>query len=192
MNELRITVENGKASVFTPYNSGFVSRIKGIGGAKWNPSNKCWTIPEDAIEVARGIMREVYGAADNDVAETVKVKVTALNLITKDLAPIELMGKVLSSARGRDSGAKPGNDVAYISGKPSSGGSAKNWESTISEGAVIVLSNVNKNLYEKYMETPDTNYKVELVKESHSKNALLKEKEQLLARLKEIEAELNK
>ena len=61
---MRIDVKDGVANVYTPYNPDFVRKIKGIGGAKWNGSKKCWTIPEFAIEAAREIMCEVYGYSD--------------------------------------------------------------------------------------------------------------------------------
>ena len=58
---MKIEVMNGKANVYTPYNPDFVKKVKGIGGAKWNGSEKCWEIPETAIEAARAIMCEVFG-----------------------------------------------------------------------------------------------------------------------------------
>lgn len=191
MNNMKIEIENGKAKLFTPYNPIFVSKIKGIGSAKWNRDDKCWTVPEDNIEEAREIMRSAYGAADDDVAETVKVKVTVLECVWADCRPYTLMGKVLSKAYGRDSDAKPGEDVAYISGYCRSGGSAKNWESQVDKGSVIVLNNVNKTLYEKYLESPSEDLKVELMESKKNKEELLKEKTQLLERLEEIEKELN-
>lgn len=190
MNNMKIEVENGKAKLFTPYNPTFVTKIKGIGSAKWNSEDRCWMIPEENIEEAREIMRSVYGAADNDVAETVKVKVTVLECVWAKRRPYTLMGKVLSKAYGRDSDATPGEDVAYISGYCRSGGSVKNWESQVDKGSVIVLSNVNKTLYELYLENPNEDLKVELMESKKSKNELLKEKEQLLERLNEIEKEL--
>ena len=33
---LKITVENGTANIYTPYNAEFVAAIKKLGGAKWS------------------------------------------------------------------------------------------------------------------------------------------------------------
>lgn len=191
MNGIKIEVKNGKANIYTPYNPTFVCKIKGIGGAKWDSEEECWIVPEDMIDSAREIMRDAYGFADTDVAETVKVKVTVLDDVSAYHAPYELMGKVLSRAYGRDSGAYIGNDVAYISGQPCSAGSVKNWGSKVNKGSVIVLTNVSKNLYERYLESPIENLEVELMEYKKSRNELLKEKDELLERLKEVEKELN-
>jgi len=191
MNNMRIIIVDDKVKVFTPYNSSFVNRIKGINNAKWDAQNKCWAIPAAMIEPVREIMRDVYGCADNDVAETVKIKITALSNLSEKWAPVELLGKVLSKAYGRNSGAMPGDDVAYISGRCSSGGSVKNWRSQVEAGSVIILNNVSKVLYERYLENPNEKLEVELMEYEKSKDELLKEKEQLLTRLKEIEKKLN-
>ena len=45
---IKIEVENGRANIYTPYNPDFVRKIKGVGGSKWNSSEKYWSIPEDA------------------------------------------------------------------------------------------------------------------------------------------------
>lgn len=191
MNNMRIIIVDDKAKVFTPYNSSFVSRIKGINNAKWDAQNKCWAIPAAMIEPVREIMRDVYGCADNDVAETVKVRVRVLRILEGKRAPVEFMGKILSRAYGRDSGASPGEDVAYVSGQCRSGGSVKNWHSVVDEGSVIILNNVSKTLYERYLENPNEKIEIELMESKKSKDELLKEKEQLLTRLKEIEKKLN-
>lgn len=193
MNDIRIEMKNGKANVFTPYNSNFVEKINGIGGAKWNRSDKYWEVPESAIEAVREIMKEVYGAADDDVAaETVKVKVTVKEYKYGEKSDINLLGKCLCHARGRDSGGSPGKDVAYVSGHPSSGGSAKNWYSEVPRDAIIILSNVSKFLYDAYLRNPDEDYTIELLITAKSREQLLDEKDKLLKRLQEIELELNK
>lgn len=190
MNGIKIEIENEQAKIFTPYNSVFVDKIKNIGKARWNSQDKCWTIPADMIEPAREIMRGVYGYADNDVVEMVKVRVRTLKRLEGLRAPVELMGKVLSIAYGRDSGASPGEDVAYVSGQCRSGGSVKNWHSEVDEGSVIILNNVSKVLYERYLENPSEDLDVELIEPNNKREELIREKEQLLARLEVIEKKL--
>lgn len=185
---MKITIENQRANIFTPYNSNFVGKIKNIGGAKWNGSEKCWTTPIDAIDAVREIMREIYGMADNDIGgETVKLRVTVIHEKSPYCQDVNLLGKCLCHAYGRDSGGKPGDNVAYISGSPQSGGSVKNWRSVVPDGAVIILSNVSKNLYDAYLQDPDEDYSIELVEEKISRQKLFEEKERLLARIGEIE-----
>ena len=87
--------------------------------------------------------------------------------------------------------AADGSDVAYIHGSAYSGGSAKNWESVVSEDSEILLHNVNKNLYEEYLENPQEEYEIEVVTDSIDSAALKQEKERLLKRIKEIDHVLN-
>ena len=39
---LKITVENGIAKIYTPYNAEFVAANKKLGGAKWSREGGCW------------------------------------------------------------------------------------------------------------------------------------------------------
>ena len=68
---------------------------------------------------------------------------------------------------------------------------AKNWESVVNEDSEILLHNVNKNLYEEYLENPQEEYEIEVVTDSIDSAALKQEKERLLKRIKEIDHVLN-
>ena len=79
---MKITTKDGKAYVSTPYNKDFVTKVKQIGGARWNGSERCWVIPESEISTARTYMREVYGETDlPDEEERVTVDVTFLEMV---------------------------------------------------------------------------------------------------------------
>lgn len=182
---MKIEVMNGKANVYTPYNPDFVKKVKGIGGAKWNGSEKCWEIPETAIEAAREIMCEVFGYSDVKENETISLKITFNEKVEEPKSDVVLFGKILSHAKGRDTGAKVGDDVAYICGGGTSGGSVKNWYSIVRDGSVAILSNVNKSIYER--EKIPYNVTVEVINESKSEKDLIEEKERLLKRIAEIE-----
>lgn len=67
----------------------------------------------------------------------------------------------------------------------------KNLESVVSEDSEILLHNVNKNLYEEYLENPQEEYEIEVVTDSIDSAALKQEKERLLKRIKEIDHVLN-
>ena len=152
---------------------------------------KCWTIDESNLDAARVIMKEIYGYADNEINEKVTLKIHVKESVSKKHGDVILFGKILSHATGRDSGARSGSDVAYIHGSAYSGGSAKNWESVVSEDSEILLHNVNKNLYEEYLENPQEEYEIEVVTDSIDSAALKQEKELLLKRIKEIDHLLN-
>ncbi len=182
---MKIEVKNGIANVYTPYNPDFAKKIKGIGGAKWNGSEKYWSVPETSVEAVREIMNDVYGYSDIKENETVTLKITFKEAVYSSRSDVVFFGKVLAHAYGRDSGARIGDDVAYISGGATSGGSVKNWDSVVEEGSVVILSNVNKNVYEKAEIEYDVT--VEVLETKANKQNLLEEKERLLKRIAEID-----
>ena len=183
MSEIEVKIRDDKAMLYTPYNPEFVKRIKKFSDARWNSGEKCWTIDESNLDAARVIMKEIYGYADNEINEKVTLKIHVKESVSKKHGDVILFGKILSHATGRDSGARSGSDVAYIHGSAYSGGSAKNWESVVSEDSEILLHNVNKNLYEEYLENPQEEYEIEVVTDSIDSAALKQEKELLLKRI---------
>ena len=178
-------IKNGMANVYTPYNPYFVNAIKGIGKATWNREKKCWVIPETAIDAAREIMINVYGYSDITENETISLKVYFNEEVSEWHWDVVLFGKVIAHAYNRDSGARIGDDVAFIHGGAMSGGSVKNWESIVEKGSVVILSNVNKNIYEK--ESTEYDITVEVLETEINKQELLSEKERLLKRVAEID-----
>lgn len=186
---MKIETDGDMIDVYSPYNPDFVKKIKGIGGAKWEPSKKCWIVPEDAVDVVRGFMVDVYGYSDIKENETISLKITVNNEIACMCEDVMLFGKIVSHATGRDSGAKMGNDVSYISGAATSGGSEKHWKSVVEAGSVVMLSNVNKNIFEKYEKEYNEKYDItiEVLENKINKQKLLEEKERLVKRIEEID-----
>ena len=178
--------ENGMAKVFTPYNSDFVAKIKKIGGRKWNSAEKCWEVPETEIDTVREYMMAVYGETDKaDDSEKVTVKVTFNESEWAVCDSLFLFGKAIARATGRDSGAKVGDDVTVLSGKLTSGGSARNWQTRAEDGTVIKVRNVPMAALAN---TNGMNVTVEIIEEKEiDRAALIAEKEKILARLAEIE-----
>lgn len=189
---MKIEIDNGRAYVYTPYNPDFVRAIKGIGGKKWEPNKGCWSVPDTAVSAAREIMMDVYGYSDQIPNDVLALKVIFLSDVSSTCSDVTLFGKVMAHASGRDSGARVGDDVAYIRGGASSGGSVKNWRSVVEKGSIAILSNVNRTIYEKAETNPDI--QVEVMEASTSlddRQKLLKEKEQLLKRIAENDETLN-
>lgn len=185
MCKFEIKISDGKASVFTPYNAEFISRIKLLGG-RWNPSQKCWTVVEDAVDDVRAAMRNIYGQDDQPVSETVDVILTFEDEISSWHGPVTILGRTIASAMGRDSGARVGEDVMFLEGAPKSGGSVKNWETIVPAGCVVKLPNLPK-LAITECELP-YHVHMEVVGQDIDRAALAEEKARLLARLAEINA----
>lgn len=183
MDNLKIVITDKDARVCTPYNPDFVEKIKGIGGAWW--TGAYWRIPIEAAYAARSIMRDVYGYDDISENETVTLKLTFNEDIREHSGDVVYFGKVLAHAYSRDGGARVGEDVAFISGGATSGGSRKHWDSVVEEGSVTILSNVNKNVYERTK--LDEDITVELIEDKVDRMKLQGEKERLLKRVADID-----
>lgn len=118
---MKIEIVDTKAYIYTPYNAEFVKAIKGIGGARWNRDKSAWAIPADCADQAREIMRRVYGEDDRpDCGERVDVRLTFDSSVSEWQSAVTIYGKTISRAYGRDSGARCGDDVAFVEGQPES------------------------------------------------------------------------
>lgn len=181
---------NGKIAVDSPYNPVFVKRIKKAGG-RWNPGNKTWEIDERSINTVRAIMREVYGQ-DDLPQELVTVKVTIGDKNLEEWrAPVVLFGRTIASARGRDSGARPGEGVCFEKGGCDSGGSMKNWYTIVRAGSEITIYDVPRMAVEQKIGWDEDYGTFEVIENGDPLAALKAEKEALLERLAEIEEILN-
>lgn len=185
MSTMKIKIEDGTAKVFTPYNPEFVRRIKTVGKAKWNGSEKCWQVSELAVEAVREIMMEVYGETDiPDCGEKISVRVKFVKEHDAFREAFTLFGKTIASAFGRDSGARTGDEAIFVQGAPRSGGSMKNWLTIIPKDCIVELHNVPKALVEA---NDDDGIEIQILENKIDRTALLAEKENLLKRLAEIE-----
>jgi hypothetical protein len=110
-------------------------------GGKWDSYDQVWVADIRALEPVRDICREIYGE-DDQGGEHVTLRVTFLQRYTGDRAPCVLAGRTLASASGRDSGARVGDGVSFIKGRPQSGGSVKNWLTVIPDGCVVNIYDV--------------------------------------------------
>lgn len=105
------------------YNSCFVAKARGLKGSF---SNGKWVFPISVSEHVRAAMKRCYGV--DGVAPYPVTKVTVSNWNAQIYTDgLELFGRPIAKAFGRDSGAKIGDDIFLLDGKLTSGGSVKNW-----------------------------------------------------------------
>ena len=183
---MKIEIVDTKAYIYTPYNAEFVKAIKGIGGARWNRDKSAWAIPTDCVDLAREIMQRVYGEDDRpDCGERVDVRLTFDSSVSEWQSAVTIYGKTISRAYGRDSGARCGDDVAFVEGQPESGGSVKNWTSVVPQGSIVVLHNVPTAMLAQPL---PAGVRVErLENQKINRDALMAEKQRLLERIAEID-----
>lgn len=192
MNKFNVEIKDGQAYLTTPYNPVYVQRIKQVG-ARWDASSKCWCINDQSVDVARKIMREVYGEDDQNQGE----KVTVIATFSADQSALRsdycLLGKVIARAYGRDTGARVGAGVAFAEGAPQSGGSVKNWRTVIPAGSVVEIYDVPLRFAEQEIErikSQDDGSGIEFQVKKRScidRAALESERERLLLRIAEID-----
>lgn len=187
-NQMKIEIIESSAYVYTPYNANFVTRIKTVGGAKWDGAKKAWKVPANTVDEVRAIMREIYGETDEpEAVEKVNVRLTFISEFSPLRAPVTLLGKTIATAYGRDSGARVGSGVTFINKSPESGGSVKNWHTVIPEGSVCVLHDVPASLVTADNLPECVSFEIEARRPEIERIDLIAERERLLARIAEID-----
>lgn len=191
---MKIELEKENAYIYTPYNTRFVSKIKTAGG-RWSSAKKAWYVNAHNVEAVRTIMRQVYGVDDTSLAsdKLVRVRITLSRELSECTGPVQLFGKIVASAFGRDSGAKLGDDAFFEMGNAKSGGSAKNWETIIAAGSVIVLEKVPLAAIDAKIDWKDEYGSFEIIESDKiDVDALKTERDNLVKRLSEIDELLKK
>lgn len=191
MKTVNLIRENGQVRVQTTYNSEFVKRAKDLGG-KWDANSKSWIFSESVVDYVKNLLQEIYGVTGENDYET-------CSLIVKNYTGceakkgVELFGRSIACAFGRDSGAKLGDGIIWIYGIKKSSGSVKNWYTEVREAtfeiqnfpvARTTFDDVQQAIAEGWVEIKVTETKRSR-EEIESEIAALKEK------LAKLEAELN-
>lgn len=196
---MKIVENSTMIYIYTPYNPDFISKLKGTIKCRWDATLRCWVMQKDMIDTVRNIMTEVYGYNDLDENQTrYSVKCRAKCLISETRGPIVLFGKTIVSACGRDSGAQIEDDVEFTEGKPSSGGSVKNWTTVICEGSEFIIHGVVKAKLEEDSDLVDILSCVEegdaptISEQENIRMGLERKRIALIGEVEEIDSELAK
>lgn len=187
---MKIELSGDTALVYTPYNADFVNRIKSsVGGAKWDGTKKAWKVPATAADAVRNIMMEIYGETDEpESTDKVNVRLTFHKECSPLRSPVTMLGKTIASAFGRDSGAKIGDGVTFVEGKPISDGSVKNWHTTVPEGCVVMLYDVPRSIVTADRLPDYVSFEIEERRPEIERKDLIAERERLMKRIAEIDA----
>jgi hypothetical protein len=120
---ISLEIIDDKVKVTSPFNEGFVSRCRNFRGTF---KNGVWWFDDSIIDYVREAMLEYFGTTGETPFKTCTLLIKNYNGYG-DKAPVKLFGRTVARAFGRDSGAKLGDDIIFISGEYCSGGSMKNW-----------------------------------------------------------------
>lgn len=138
-HDIRLVVDSGTVKVASPYNSCFVTKARGLKGT-WDKGQ--WLFNTSVAGHVKNAMLECYGVTGETPYEIVTLVVSGYDDYERQKG-IELFGRPIAKAFGRDSGAKAQDGIFLIEGQFTSGGSVKNWQ-TVAKNATFEIHNYPK------------------------------------------------
>jgi hypothetical protein len=178
----------------SPYNPDFISTAKSDLGAKWDGECWCFDVRDEAA--ALKLIERKYGWTSGMPLVSAQVKFGEARHYGR--GPCILLGRIIASATGRDSGAKLGDGVRLQAGDGAdSGGSVKNWTTEISVDSEFIVHDVPLLMAQDYVsgKRQSRNVVVEILQSAEpaaiDAPALTAERAALMTRMVEIDALLN-
>lgn len=147
MTTVTLTASGGRLIAKTPFaNTNFNSRARAMAG-HWDAIAGGWVFDARNEALVRAALRRSYGTDGTTPADTVSVQMSVAK--SQWQGPVEVAGRVIARAFGRDSGAKLGQGIVLVSGSAHSGGSVKNWTTIVD--AVILMHDVPRKVAERML-----------------------------------------
>lgn len=187
--KIELQVRHDQLQVRSPINPLFGQRAKKIGG-RWDPREAAWVFDARVDDKVRALCIDCYGNDGTTFQELVDLRIKFLRDLVASKGPITVFGRIIGSAKARDSGARLGNGVVLEEGKISSAGSYVNWTTTVDAGTVVLLFDVPKALV---VASEPKSVEINIVKSSQPTSEdhaaeLSAERGRLLARLARIDS----
>ncbi|MFJ4418773.1 hypothetical protein [Streptomyces sp. NPDC088925] len=187
MSTVTITTENGKTSVHSPYHPDWPSQARDLGG-KWRGG--AWVFDARDETRVRELARAVYGTDGSPDEDTVTVRLPAPHLTGEANRPVAwwAFGREIAARFSRDERVRLGDGVVIVSGGFERGGGSVKYPSlNPKDGTVVEVRDVPRALVAGEEDA-------EIVEEagtSPDREALTAERAKLVARIAEIDAQLN-
>jgi hypothetical protein len=153
--------------VESPYSADFVAGARRLNGV-YNRTGNYWLFSPLVIDKVYDLCMRVYGEDGRETvkpADLVTLKVTTPTSWDQAKGSIELGGRVIARAWGRDSGAKLGEDVVLIEGRARSSGSVKNWYTTLNPGSIVEILNMPRRKAEQLVAEGYSDLALEIVEQ---------------------------
>lgn len=185
MNDITITTEGTSLYLTAPYNPAANTSYKQAGG-RWDGSRKAWRFADRDIELVRAALMQHFGYADQ-VGETVDARVRVADWEQGHReGTARFAGRVIARRRSRDADVELGRDCVLVEGEfAGSGGSMRYPDIEAADTVIVEVRGVPAG----HVDLKADN--VEIVTEAAPDiDALMAERETLLARLAEIDAQL--
>ncbi|MCB2215722.1 MAG: hypothetical protein KQH59_06620 [Desulfobulbaceae bacterium] len=183
---MQVTRTDSHLLVESPFHPDLPKRAKENGGI-WDNETRVWKYDlRDELRVS-ALYLSIYGLWDSDQnspIDLVTVKITAISDISSVCGGIYFAGRLIAGAKDRDSGARLGKGVVLIGGRATSGGSRNNWKTIIEADACFEVKDIPYSLCEA--ERREGDWDIEIVTYPE-REALLRERDRLIARVSEID-----
>ena len=185
---IQLMIVDDKVRVITPYNADFVQKCRNLRGTF---KDKAWWFDDSIIDYVREALIQFFGTTGEVPYDTCTVLISNYTNYSPINGPCILFGRTIAKAFGRDSGARLGDDIVFISGKFGSGGSVKNWRTEITDATFEIhkfpvpsleLPDVKKAIQEGWCE-------VKYPKKKRDPEIVLREITELRTRLADLEKE---
>lgn len=179
-----VTVNGSRVIVDAPYHPQFPARAKAIGG-RFDGATKTWSFDARDEAGVREMCIAIYGTDRSATAELVTVRVNVESAAGDELY---IAGRQIARRPGRDIPVRLGAGVVIVSGGfAASGGSVKNPGLAAKPGTVLEIRDIPRAALAGIPER----YSPEVVEMTVDRDALIAERERLVARLAEIDALLS-
>jgi hypothetical protein len=199
--------EQNQLLIESPFHPSFPQAARKLGGTWKKPA---WAFDLRNEKEVEALCRQIYGLWDApEGGELVSLEVLLaphdpekdpqkLNYASWPVQDDVLVGgRVVAHATGRDSGVRLGEGVSLLSGKIDSGGSMKNWRVLVWPGTVLRVHDVPRAKAEEALKQFPGSKILEASggtdpePKEETTQRLIAERERLLVRLAEIDAQLD-
>jgi len=191
MSQVTVTTTDQKVKVSSAYLPELPSMAKKLGG-RWDGSS--WGFDIRDLDRVRDLYLTLYGDFNGEGSgETVSVRVVVAGSEWGEYrSSLFFAGRMVAQARGRDSSVILGDGVVVLLGGFRSGGSVKNWRTEATGGTVFEVRDIPKGKAEaEIADLPGVFESAEIIGAEMNKDALLTERNELMARVAEIDAILH-
>lgn len=183
--DVTITTQGGKTTLTSPYHPDLPAQARKLGG-RFDRASKAWAFDARDEQRVRDLATKIYGTDGSTAVELVTVHLD-LDKIPGDDQSLWVAGREIARRPGRDYSVKLGENVVILEGGfPGSGGSMKYPALEARDGTILEVRDLPRSAVEA--EDPDGITIVDV--RALEVDALLAERERLLARLAEIDAQL--
>lgn len=182
-NDARILVRCG-------YNTKFILSAKRLAG-RWLPEEKLWAFSAQHERLVRDLCVRWFGTDGTTPPDLVDVRIAFPKAKSQHEGPVTIFGRIVASARSRNSTARLGEGVVFVEGQAFSNGDHKGWRTVVGEGSVVHMSGVPRAL--AVAEAP-TGVVVTIIEREGPVDKSIRlqaERDRLVARIAEIDAAMS-